>query len=88
LEKLLKNNYMFYYYDRVRILHQHEKTTNTLSHSERQKLISIMKSDLYYFNKYRNYNKLECFIAALGKLMYILIYRPLIAKVKKILSNI
>jgi len=83
-EKFLDNGYDFKYNPNVSILHNHSQTATSFFKSEYKKFQMAVNSDMYYFNRYRGYSKLECFFAKLSKYVFFFIYRPLIKAIKKV----
>ncbi len=82
-EKFLSKNYYFMYVDNIHVLHAHAQTTRDLfKNSTFKEYISIVNSNMYYFNKYRNYSKLACDLAKFSKLFYFIVYRPIVSLLK------
>ena len=77
-EKFLNKNYYFVYVDNVEVFHDHAQTTKCLfKKSTFKEYISIVNSNMYYFNKYRNYSKVSCSLAKISKLFHFFVHRPI-----------
>lgn len=83
-EKFRKIGYRMAYEDSVYIKHLHGVSTEELGSKDRK--LQQLKSNLYYFKKYRNFGPLRLFLVKTGFLYNNFILTPVIIKVKKYLG--
>ena len=80
-EKLKSIGYKNYYCNYTQILHNHSQSIS-LIYSEREKHYKMLKSNLYYFSKYRHYNKFNLMLITLSSTIFMNIYLPIICLLK------
>jgi len=80
-EKFKSIGYKNYYCNYTQILHNHSQSIS-LIYSEKEKCYEMLKSNLYYFSKYRNYNKLNLMLISLSSTIFINAYLPIICLLK------
>ncbi|OLS37810.1 hypothetical protein BTR25_14955 [Bacillus sp. MRMR6] len=79
-EKLLDRGYKTGYYPEVSVKHVHGFSTKDLGN--RKKFNLNLNSDLYYFEKYRNYGPLKLLLVKMGRKANFYLWEPLIRKLK------
>lgn len=78
--------YRVYYFDEVKVIHEHHVTVN--SHLEFSEVLNIsLKSQIIYFRKYRNSNILTITLMRLSFMYYLYVWRKVvILPLKKLFS--
>lgn len=80
-EKLQRLGYKIAFVPQVTVFHHHELSTKTYFGKDRW-LIQL-KSDLYYFKNYRNFNNFQLFLVKIGTLYRIYVWRNIKLFLKK-----
>lgn len=80
-EKLKSIGYKNYYCSYTQILHNHSQSVS-LIYSEREKHYKMLKSNLYYFSKYRHYSKFNLMLITLSSTIFMNVYLPIICLLK------
>jgi len=83
-EKFLKKGYFLSYVGQVSVLHNHPSTTRSFKNSTYKFEILRLNSDMYYFNRYRNYSKFACQLAKFSVMFYLTFYKPITQTIKRI----
>jgi len=81
-EKFISSGYKNYYFPGTIILHKHSKSISLL-YSEKEKYYEMLKSNLYYFSKYKNYNGFKLMILKISAMIFANIYLPVICILKR-----
>jgi GT2 family glycosyltransferase len=81
-EKLILFGYNNYYFTGTSILHKHSKSISLL-YSEKAKYYEMLKSNLYYFLKYKNYNRFKLDIIKISSMIFANVYLPVICLLKR-----
>jgi len=81
-EKFISSGYKNYYFPGTSILHKHSKSIS-LIYSEKEKYYEILKSNLYYFSKYKNYNRFKLDIMKISSMIFANVYLPVICMLKR-----
>ena len=85
-EKLKIKGFVLKYIPNVKILHEHNYTAEKINFKREYQGI---KSLLYYYKVYKNYNSFIILNAAkISRLFYIVIYKPVIQKTKTMLKRL
>ena len=80
-EKLKSIGYKNYHCRQTCILHSYSQSIS-LIYREKEKYYRMLKSNLYYFSKYRGYNKFNLTLIKLSSTIFINIYLPIICLLK------
>ena len=83
-EKLLKKGFKLKYVPNVKVLHEHDYPTEGINF---KKEYEATRSMIYYLRYYKNYNLFILNIAKLSRLFFLVVYRPIVVIIKKILKN-
>ena len=81
-EKFTLSGYKNYYFPGTSILHKHSKSIS-LIYSEKEKYYKMLKSNLYYFSKYKNYNRFKLMIVKISSVIFANIYLPVTCLLKR-----
>lgn len=84
-EKLLSAGYKIAYTSLANVFHQHEASTSDLG---RERFLIQGKSDLYYFQNYRNFGPVRLFLIKIGLLYRAFVLFPLLNFIKRSLRKI
>ena len=85
-EKFKSIGYKNYYCSYTQILHSHSQSIS-LIYTEKEKYYRMLKSNLYFFSKYRGYNKFNLTLVKLSSIIFVNIYLPIICLLKGIRYN-
>ncbi len=84
-KRLLVNGYHLKYCSETIVIHEHDYKKERKSLNIKNYMM-FLKSMVYYFREYENYNDFIIFIGFLSKLSWIYIYNPVIVFIKRAIS--
>lgn len=80
-ERLNKKNYLKKYVPDSQIIHNHKYDKDGLNYKLE---LYFLRSRIYYYTKYRGYNKFFVLLGALSRIFWLLFYKPIIILLKNI----
>jgi len=84
-EKLKSIGYRMAYYPKVYVRHLHG--VSTIEFGDKRRYFMQLEADLYYYKKYRGYNKFQLLLVKLGRNYSFYVLRPLIRTAKSLLRG-
>lgn len=83
-EKIRRKGFALKYIPNAKILHEHNVSVERFNF---QREYEGTKSLIYYYKCYKNYNLFVLNIAKISRLFYLIMYKPIIVKIKRILVS-